>query len=118
MVTKAGQYNRKITFRIPVEVYNEVQESILQLQDFKTVWALIQPLRGRAYEEAKKVRTELTYKIKCRYSKALFQAYEQNNGMTIEFKNRTLTIIDMINVNESNIEIEIVAAEKVDNRVN
>lgn len=103
-----GDLRSKITFLVNVKSKNEAKETILIPNAFKTVWASIEALKGRDYEEAKKIRTDLTYKIIIRYTTGI------TKDMEISFKDRTFEIIDIINLYEGNKLIQIMCFEKVD----
>lgn len=103
-----GQLRQRITFQTTVPGTNEAGETIQVPKDYKTIYAAVEALKGREYEEAKKLRTELTYKITIRYTADI------TKDMTIKFKDRTLNIVDIINLYERNQFIQIMAYEKVD----
>lgn len=77
------------------------------LTEVKTVWASVEPTRGREYQEAQRVRPELTYKITTRYHK------EVTPDMFIKFKGRYFNIVSIINVKEKNEMLEIICTENL-----
>ncbi|MCD3331237.1 phage head closure protein, partial [Clostridium botulinum] len=91
------------------DVENEVNDIEHKLQDIKTVWASVNPIRGREYLENKKVQAELTYKVTIRYTKGIAP------DMLIKFKDKILNIQDIINPYESNKFLELMCTEKVEN---
>nr|KEH88880.1 putative phage head-tail adaptor [Clostridium novyi A str. GD211209] len=104
-----GRLNKRITFLQYKDVENEVNDIEHKLQEIKTVWAEINPVRGREYLENKKLQAELTYKVTIRYTNQI------NTDMIIRFKNKLLNIKDIINPYESNRWLEIMCVEKVEN---
>ncbi len=62
-----GRMNKRISFYKEVSVDNELGQSTIKLEKVKTVWASLEPTRGREYQEAQRLRPELTYKIYTRY---------------------------------------------------
>ncbi|MCI8748719.1 MAG: phage head closure protein [Lachnospiraceae bacterium] len=78
-----------------------------EMEVVKTVWASVEPVRGREYQEAQRIRPELTYKITTRYHK------EVTPDMFIKYKDRYFNIISVINVRERNEMLEIVCTEKI-----
>lgn len=104
-----GRLNKRITFTRCMETENEVSELSQELQDFKTVWAEVKPLRGKEYLENKKIQPELIYKFTIRYRKDI------TPDMQIRFNNRLFNIQDIINPYERNEMLEITAVEKVVN---
>lgn len=62
-----GRMRERISFYSETEAENELQQSTIKLEKIKTVWASLEPTRGREYQEAQRLRPELTYKIYTRY---------------------------------------------------
>ncbi len=102
-----GRTNKRITFCR----YEEKENTLLQIEkiltEVKTVWASVEPTRGREYQEAQRIRPELTYKITTRYHK------EVTPDMFIKFKGRYFNIVSIINVKERNEMLEIICTEKI-----
>ncbi|MCX4298094.1 MAG: phage head closure protein [Lachnospiraceae bacterium] len=102
-----GRMNKRVTFCR----YSEKTGTLLQteqiLEEIRTVWAGVEPMRGREYQEAQRVRPELTYKITTRYHKGI------TPDMFIKFKDRYFNIISVINVRERNEMLEIICTEKI-----
>ena len=102
-----GRTNNRITFCRYTEKQNELLQTETVLEEIKTVWASVEPTRGREYQEAQRIRPELTYKITTRYHK------EVTPDMIIKFKDRYFQIVSIINVRERNEMLEIVCTEKL-----
>ena len=102
-----GRTNKRITFCRYAEKQNELLQTETVLEEIKTVWASVEPTRGREYQEAQRIRPELTYKITTRYHK------EVTPDMFIKFKDRYFQIVSIINVRERNEMLEIVCTEKL-----
>mgnify|MGYP001542883859 FL=1 len=102
-----GRTNKRITFCRYTEKQNELLQTETALEEIKTVWASVEPTRGREYQEAQSIRPELTYKITTRYHK------EVTPDMFIKFKDRYFQIVSIINVRERNEMLEIVCTEKL-----
>ena len=64
-----GRANKRITFCRYEEKENALSQIEQTLIKVKTVWASVEPTRGREYQEAQRVRPELTYKVTTRYHK-------------------------------------------------
>ncbi len=101
-----GRTNKRVTFCRYEEKENGLSQMGQVLTEVKTVWASVEPTRGREYQEAQRVRPELTYKITTRYHKGI------TPDMSIKFKGRFFNIISIINVREQNAMLEIVCTEK------
>lgn len=104
-----GRLRHRITFLHPVKEKNEVGDTVLAERPWKTVWASVEPLRGREYFEARKIQSEATHKITIRYLTGI------TPDMKIDFKNRIFEIEGPpINPEERNRYLEIQATEKVE----
>lgn len=102
-----GRTNKRITFCRYEEITNALSQSEQALNEVKTVWASVEPARGREYQEAQRIRPELTYKITTRYHKGI------TPDMFIKFRDRYFEIVSIINVRERNEMLEIVCIEKI-----
>lgn len=102
-----GRTNKRITFCRYKEKTNALSQSEQALNEVKTVWASVEPTRGREYQEAQRIRPELTYKITTRYHKDI------TPDMFIKFRDRYFEIVSIINVGERNEMLEIVCIEKI-----
>lgn len=102
-----GRTNKRITFCRYAEETNELLQTKQVLKEVKSVWASVEPTRGREYQEAQRIRPELTYKITTRYHKDI------TPDMFIKFKNRYFQMVSIINVRERNEMLEIVCTEKI-----
>lgn len=71
-----------------------------------SVAGCVQPMTGREYQEAQKIRAETTYKITTRYFPNI------STDMKVLFKNRTFEIVSVLNIEERNRELQIVATER------
>lgn len=103
---RIGNLRHRITFQVPITTVNEIGEEVTGYSDFKTVWAAIEPLHGREFEEGNKNSNEVTHRIKIRYTPGL------SGDMKIIYKNREFDIQSIINVNERNRELHIMAIER------
>ena len=101
-----GRANKRITFCRYEEKESDLSQMEQALIEVKTVWASVEPTRGREYQEAQRIRQELTYKITTRYHKGI------NQNMLIKFGGRYFEIISVINVRERNEMLEIICTEK------
>lgn len=102
-----GRTNKRITFCRYEEKENALSQIEQVLTEVKTVWASVEPTRGREYQEAQRVRPELTYKITTRFHK------EVTPDMIIKWRERCFNIVSIINVRERNEMLEIICTEKI-----
>lgn len=105
---RAGELRHRITIRrISGTIENEAGELIPSYADFKTVWAAVEPLRGREYLEAQKINEELSYLIKIRFIEGI------TPDMVIKFKGRIFEIQNILNIGERKRELHLMCIEKV-----
>ena len=103
---KFSKMRHRITFLKPLDKkLNGMNESVPTYTDYKTVWAFVTPKTGREYDEAQKIRAETTYNVHTRYFTDI------TAEMQIRFNDRILKIESVLNINERNEELQIVASE-------
>lgn len=73
------------------------------------VWANVAPATGREYSESQRLRAETTYNVVTRYFSGI------SPDMKILFENKIFNIISVLNINERNTQLKIVATERVKN---
>lgn len=101
-----GRTNKRITFCRYEDKENALMQTEQVLTEVKTVWASVEPTRGREYQEAQRIRPELTYKVTTKHHKGI------TPDMFIKFQNRLFNIVSVINVRERNEMLEIICTEK------
>lgn len=102
-----GTLNKRITFIGAEEWENRIGQIETTPCDIKTVWARVEPLRGREYFEAAKVSTENAFKITTRYHRDI------TPDMQIRYRDRIFEIQTIINPGMKNESLEIMCGEKV-----
>lgn len=70
------------------------------------VWAFVRPMTGREYEESQKLREETTYDVVTRYFPGI------TAEMKIFYRDRVLDILSVLNIDEADTELRIVAKER------
>ncbi|AMQ19662.1 phage head closure protein [Geobacillus sp. JS12] len=104
-----GLFRHRITFQQYDE--NATNENGFPLedsqrwQDVKTVWAMIKTLQGREYYQAATTQNESTVRFVIRYTTGI------NPDMRIKYKDRIFDILSVINDDERNVTMTIVAKE-------
>lgn len=102
-----GRTNKRVTICQYKNVKNKLKQIEQQLIKIRTVWASVEPTRGREYQEAQRIRPELTYKITMRYFKGI------TTNMFIKYKDRYFQIVSVINVRERCEMLELICTEKM-----
>lgn len=101
-----GTLDKRITFLSYGEHENDYGLTELSEQELITVWARIEPLRGREYYEAQHIRTVTTYKITTRYFKNL------DETMKIRYQDRVFEIQNIIDPYMNHSVLEFICIEK------
>lgn len=78
-------------------------------QHHATVWASIEPLRGREYLQSMTVNTEVSTRIRIRYQPDI------TSSMRVMYNARIYNILSVINLKERNRELELMCAEVIQN---
>ena len=101
-----SKMRHRITFLKPTgSVKNSMSENVPEYTEVMTVWAFVAPKTGREYDEAQKLRAETTYNVLTRFFPNI------TTDMMILFRERTLKIESVLNVDERNEQLQIVASE-------
>ena len=102
-----GRMNKRISIYGYDDKMNELRQSKKGLKKLKTVWASFNPVRGREYYDAQKLREEITYKCYIRYLPGI------TADMYIKYKDKDYNITSVINVNNEDKMLEIYCVENV-----
>lgn len=100
-----GEMRHRITFQRIATLVNENGFEAEELQEVKTVWAVVSNLHGKEYFEAMAVQAENTVKFTIRYLEGI------NQDMKILFKGKTYAITAIDNIKFRNKYMEIQATE-------
>jgi len=101
-----GLMRHRITFQQYVSTEDELGQQIGQWTDFWTCWAMIKTIQGREYFAAGAERNEGTIRFIIRYTPGIDPA------MRIVYKGRIFDIESVINDDERNETLTIIATEK------
>ncbi len=102
-----SKMRHRITFLKPTSnIINSMNENVPEYEKYMTVWAYVAPKTGREYDEAQKLRAETTYNILTRYFSGI------TTDMQILFRERLFKIESVLNIDERNEQLQIVAVEK------
>lgn len=101
-----SKMRHRITLLKPTgAVKNSMSENVPEYIEVMTVWAFVAPKTGREYDEAQKLRAETTYNVMTRYFPSI------TTDMRILFRGRILRIESVLNIDEKNEQLQIVASE-------
>lgn len=80
---RAGDLRNRITIQSKTVVQNTFGEEVITWIDFATVWAAIEPLRGREFLDAEMSTSEITTKIIIRQRDGISPEMRVLHGSTI-----------------------------------
>lgn len=102
-----GDLRHRITIQQLIETRNELGEVVQSWQDFATVWAAIEPLRGREYFDSQQINAEVTTRIRIRYRPGI------KPKMRAVYGTRIFDIQSVIDIEERHQEIHLMCKEVV-----
>lgn len=105
-----GQFNKRITIIEEVNSYDNSGFENIQQNNYITLWAYVNNLKGREFWDAKQVGYENTLEIMVRYNPKL----DKLNSKTfyIKYKNILYDIIQIDNVKHSNEFVKFKVIER------
>jgi SPP1 family predicted phage head-tail adaptor len=105
-----GERRHRVNFQRSVETANDYGERVPSWVDICTSWALVQPLRGAERFSAHQVQADVDFRIVTRYRGELADLRPKDRA---EWNGRHFDIKAVINRDERNKELEILAREYV-----
>jgi SPP1 family predicted phage head-tail adaptor len=109
---QAGKLKKRLTIQSLPDVpernsdgSEKVDDS--QWQDLATVWASVEPISGKEFFAAQEIVAEITHRIRLRYYAGL------TPKMRLKLNDRIFDMQRILNVEERNRELEILARELV-----
>ena len=105
-IEEIGTLDKRITILKYEDVETQYNLTQKKLIPFLKVWAKIEPLRGRAFYEQYKEKTEDLSKITIRYRDNI------DNSMVVQYKNRLYRINAVIDPYESHVKLELMCSIK------
>jgi SPP1 family predicted phage head-tail adaptor len=100
-----GKLRHRITIQQPSETKDEYKRPTTDWVDFATVWAAVEPLRGREYLLAQNTNTELSVRVRIRYLRGV------TPGMRVKYGERFFDIQSVIDVDERHREMHLMCVE-------
>ena len=105
-IEEIGTLDKRVTILKYEDVETPYNLTQKKLMPFLKIWARIEPLRGRAYYEQYKEKTEDLSKITIRYRNNI------NNSMVVQYKNKLYRINTVIDPYEAHIKLELMCSIK------
>jgi SPP1 family predicted phage head-tail adaptor len=105
-----GKYNKRLLIQQPVKVESSFADAVTTWPDVGTVWALIEPLKGRDAMLANQLLAPQDTKILIRYHAALTA---MNATWRCSYNGVVYNIVSVVNVNLANTEFELMCTSGV-----
>jgi len=102
---KPGRMRHRITIQQTARTQNGFGEPIDSWSTFETVWASVEPLRGREFWAQQQVNSEVSIRVRMRYLSGVTSA------MRILFGSRILPIESVIDQEEKHKEMQLMCSE-------
>mgnify|MGYP001599371197 CR=1 FL=1 len=105
MTVVAGRLNKRITLQSATLARDGHGQPIETWADVATMWAAVEPIRGREYFAAQQVSAETTHRVTLRHRAGV------SPQMRVAFGSRTFRIESVIDPLEKNERIELMCVE-------
>lgn len=105
---RAGWLRHRLTIEAPHSTKNTFGEDVVTWVDEATVWASVEPLRGREYLEARQQQAEVTHRVAMRYRDGV------EPKKRLRFGQRRLLIESVVNPLERGERLELMCREMVE----
>ena len=103
---RAGALSKRVTI-LKLNGEPENWETGEGWDEVATVWASIEPLRGKDFYLAYQAQAAVTHKVTIRYMAGI------DASMVVKFNNRRLDVLHLINPEEKNISLELMCQERL-----
>ena len=107
---QAGRLRNRITIQQRATTQDSAGEPSNTWTTFATVWASVEPIRGREFFEAQKTSSSVTNRIIIRYSSTVASVAPK---MRVNFGSKYYDIEAVLNLEERDKEIHLMCAEVV-----
>jgi SPP1 family predicted phage head-tail adaptor len=104
---RGGRLRKRVILQRPVETQGDTGGVTISWVDVATVWAGVEPLRGREYESARAQNAETTHRIVLRFRDDIQRTWR----LRLQNSTRYYRIDEMLNIDERNREVQIRATE-------
>ncbi|RJE88622.1 head-tail adaptor protein [Paenibacillus sp. 1011MAR3C5] len=104
--TLVNRLNKRVTIQRPVESRADSGSTIIVYEDVATVWAAIEPLRGREFFAAFAEHAEVTTRIRIRYREGI------DRTMVVKYGTTLFEVLHIIRPNFNNVELQLMSKER------
>lgn len=100
-----GRLNKRVTFLKMGKARDSMGQTTQELQEIKTVWASLYPIRGAEYYENQKIQGKVTHKCYVRY------LADVDSNCYLEHKGKIYSIESALDVDMAHKMLEIMCCE-------
>lgn len=104
---KAGDLRHRVTIQKQTADTDSFGDEQNVWQDIATVWAAVEPLRGREFFQSQKENAETTVRIRIRYRNGITQ------DMRVVFGDKVYEINSIIDIDERHTELQLMCQEVI-----
>ena len=105
MGVTAGRLDKRVTLQSATSARDGHGQPIATWTTVATVWAAVEPIRGREYFSAQQVSAETTHRVTIRWRSGVSPQWR------VVFGDRTFRIESVINPRERNERLELMCVE-------
>ena len=102
---RAGRLRQRVTIQDKSVTQNTYGEEVITWDDVDTVWAAVEPLRGREFLDGKQITAEVSTRIRIRHRSGI------TPEMRVEFGSIVYDIHSIIHIEEREREIHLMCQE-------
>jgi len=102
---RAGDLRQRVTIQSKTAVQNSFGEEVITWVDLATVWASVEPLRGREFLDGKMLTAEITTRIRIRERDGI------SPEMRAVFGSKIYDILAVVHIEEREREIDLMCQE-------
>ena len=102
---RAGKLRQRVTIQDKSVSQNTYGEEVITYVDWATVWAAVEPLRGREFLEGRQITAEVSTRIRIRYRSGI------SPEMRVKFGSKVYDVHSIIHIEEREREIHLMCQE-------
>ncbi len=102
---RAGRLRHRVTIQEKTVTQDTFGAEVITWSDVITLWAGVEPLRGREFDELRRTGAEVTTRIVTRYKSGVLPE------MRATYNSHTYDILSVINLEERDREVHLMCRE-------
>lgn len=107
---QAGRLRHRVTIKYKATTQNALGEEVILWTELDTVWASVEPLRGREYMDSRQAQADVDTRVRIRYQEGITVRPSQR----VYFGDRVFEIVSVIDVWERNREMQLMCREHIE----